>query len=44
VVMGSPAKVVRAINDVDRQRIQEGVDFYVHNQRRFAERMKLQSD
>ncbi len=44
VVMGSPAKVVRAITDVDRQRIQEGVDFYVDNQRRFAERMKLQSD
>lgn len=44
VAMGSPAKVVRAINDVDRQRIQEGVDFYVDNQRRFAERMKLQSE
>jgi hypothetical protein len=29
---------------VDRQRIQEGVDFYVDNQRRFAERMKLQSE
>lgn len=44
VAMGSPAKVVRPINDVDRQRIQEGVDFYVDNQRRFAERMKLQSE
>lgn len=44
VAMGSPAKVVRPINDLDRQRIQEGVDFYVQNRRRFAERMKLQSE
>ena len=44
IAMGSPAKVVRSITDVDRQRIQEGVDFYVDNQRRFAERMKLQSE
>jgi carbonic anhydrase/acetyltransferase-like protein (isoleucine patch superfamily) len=44
IAMGAPAKVIRPITDVDRQRIQEGVDFYVDNQRRFAGRMKLQSE
>jgi carbonic anhydrase/acetyltransferase-like protein (isoleucine patch superfamily) len=44
IAMGAPAKVVRSITDADRQRIQEGVDFYIGNQRRFAERMRLQSE
>ena len=44
IAMGAPAKVIRPIRDADRQRIQEGIDFYVDNQRRFAGRMKLQSE
>ncbi|HEX6610824.1 MAG TPA: gamma carbonic anhydrase family protein [Hyphomicrobiaceae bacterium] len=44
IAMGAPAKVIRPITDADRQRIQEGIDFYVDNQRRFAGRMKLQSE
>ena len=44
IAMGAPAKVIRPITDADRQRIQEGIDFYVDNQRRFAGLMKLQSE
>jgi carbonic anhydrase/acetyltransferase-like protein (isoleucine patch superfamily) len=42
IVMGSPAKVVREINDADRARIAEGVEFYTQNWRRFSHGMKLQ--
>jgi carbonic anhydrase/acetyltransferase-like protein (isoleucine patch superfamily) len=44
VVLGSPGKVVRPVADADRALIQEGTDFYVANQRRFARGMKLQSE
>jgi carbonic anhydrase/acetyltransferase-like protein (isoleucine patch superfamily) len=44
VVLGSPGKVIREVTDADRQRIAEGVEFYRDNWRRYAERMKPQSD
>lgn len=43
VVLGAPGKVVRQVADADRALIQEGTDFYVANQRRFAAGMKLQA-
>lgn len=42
IVLGSPGKVVRQAVEADRALIQEGTDFYTHNQRRFARGMKLQ--
>jgi carbonic anhydrase/acetyltransferase-like protein (isoleucine patch superfamily) len=43
IVLGSPGKVVREVNDADRQRILEGIEFYAQNWRRYARGMKPQS-
>jgi carbonic anhydrase/acetyltransferase-like protein (isoleucine patch superfamily) len=42
IALGTPAKVVREVTDADRQRIQEGVEFYRDNWRRYARGMKPQ--
>ncbi len=44
VALGAPAKVVRSVNEADRQRILEGVEFYTQNWRRFARGMKPQAE
>jgi len=41
VVMGAPGKVVRTVTDADREMIAETVDFYVNNQTRYRDGLKI---
>jgi carbonic anhydrase/acetyltransferase-like protein (isoleucine patch superfamily) len=43
VVVGSPGKIVRQVNDKDLELIRWGVDFYVTKGPIYASRLKLQA-
>jgi len=43
MVMGSPGKIIRQINDEDAARFQKGAKRYVANWKRFAAGLKLQT-
>lgn len=44
LVMGSPGKVVRELNDQQKKMIEAGAAHYVHNAQRYRRDLKLQDD